>query len=91
MEDATGEGRPTEHQLQACAQEAERDLLAARQAWYAERGGPPPPRNWLAGLPLDAPRSVREAERRYLQARRAWWDVRDRWLVSWGREPRSSG
>jgi len=90
MEDASGGGRSTEDRsgLEAAAEETEREFLAARQAWYAESGDAMPPRKWMAGLPKDAPRSVREAERRYLEARDAWWNVRDQWLVNWGREPR---
>jgi hypothetical protein len=93
MEDAHGEERSTAHSsgLEAAAEEAERDFLAAREAWHAERGGTLPPRERMTGLPKDAPQYVREAERRYLDARDAWWNVRDQWLVSWGREPRSGG
>ena len=93
MGDASGEGRSTEHRsaLEAAAEEAERNFLAALQAWYAERGAAMPPRKWMTGLPNDAPLSVLEAERRYLEARDAWWNVRDQWLVNWGREPRPRG
>ena len=93
MQDASGEVRSTEQRsgLEAAAEEAERDFVAARQAWYAERGDAVPSQNWMMGIPTDAPRSVREAERRYLRARSAWWDVRDEWLVNWGREPRQGG
>jgi hypothetical protein len=91
MEDASGEGRSTGHRsgLEAAAEEAERNFLAARQAWHAEHGDTLPPRERMTGLPKDAPQSVREAERRYVEARDAWWNVRDQWLVNWGREPRS--
>jgi hypothetical protein len=90
MEDASGAGRSTgDHSgLEAAAAEAERVFLAALEMWFAERGAVMPPRKWMEGLPDDAPESVREAERRYLEARDAWWDVRDQWLVNWGREPR---
>ena len=91
MEDASGEARSTEQGLEAAAEEAEREFIAALDAWRAERGYPLPPRKWMAGLPIDAPQSVRQAERRYLEARDAWWDVRDRWLVNWEREPRPRG
>jgi hypothetical protein len=42
---------------------AERKLLAAREAWHAERGEVPPPH--------EAPDPVKEAERKFLAAREA--------------------
>jgi hypothetical protein len=74
--------------LEAAAEEAERGWLAALELWRSERGSVIPPRRWMERLPEDAPEYVSEAERRYLDARDAWWDVRDRWLVGWDREPR---
>ena len=93
MADASGERGSTDHRsgLEAAAQEAERDFLAARQAWYTQRGDPVAPRNWMEGPPIDEPESVKRVERRYLQARDAWWKVRDEWLVSWGREDSQGG
>jgi hypothetical protein len=87
MEVAGSEGRSTDRRcgLEAAAQEAERDFVAARRAWYAGRGEAVPPITWMMGLPDDAPPSVRAAERRYLTARDAWWKVRDQWLVDWDR------
>lgn len=90
MEDASCEERQTGDRpgLEVAAEQAERALLAALENWYSERGAAIAPRKWMEGLPEEAPESVREAERCYLEARDAWWDVRDRWLVGWGREPR---
>jgi len=90
MEVAGSEGLSSEHRcvLQVAAEEAERDFVAARVAWYAERGDAVPPITWMTGLPEDAPGPLRAAESRYLKARGEWWKARDRWLVDWDRGPR---
>jgi hypothetical protein len=62
-------------------EEAERHFLEAREAWHAERGETPPPRERMTGPPRDAPQSVKDARRRYEEAREAWLAERDRWLA----------
>jgi len=78
--------------FEAAVEEAEANLLAAREAWHAERGDPPPTRTRITGLPKDAPEAVRAAELRYLQvlrtAERRYLQVRDRWLVEESRRSR---
>jgi hypothetical protein len=49
---------------------AEAELLAAREAWRAERGDVPPAPASTAG---DAPDAVKQAERNFLRAREAWF------------------
>ena len=69
----------------AAVEEAEARLLAAREAWHAERGDPFPTRTRITGLPKDAPESLKAAEQRYLKAlnsaERRYLQVRDRWLA----------
>ena len=67
--------------FEAAVEEAESDLLAAREAWHAERGDIAPARTRMTGLPLDAPAAVKDAERRFLAVRASWVRVRDQWLA----------
>lgn len=73
----------------AAVEEAERHLIEAREAWHAQRGDVPPPRERISGLPKDAPQSLKDARHRYEQAREAWLSERDRWLAGDGRGPDS--
>ena len=51
-----GRVHPHRSDFAAAVEEAEVNLLAAREAWHAERGKPPPARTRMTGLPGDAPR-----------------------------------
>lgn len=84
---SVGTGRVPLHgsDFDAAVEEAEARLLAAREAWHAERGDPAPTRMRITGAPRNAPESVKAAELRYLRvlkdAERRYLQVRDRWLT----------
>ncbi len=78
--------------FEAAVEEAEANLLAAREAWHTERGDPSPTRTRITGLPRDPPEAVKSAELHYLQvlksAERRYLRVRDRWLAEVSRHGR---
>jgi Ni/Co efflux regulator RcnB len=77
LPDGTGDGSRPLSDYEAAVAAAEAELLAAREAWQAQRGETPDSRQGQAAARAEERKAIKAGELRFLAARRAWLQGRE--------------